>query len=122
MSPSISTAIHFQNDDAFNVLLVSPEECCLVPFTSATHWLRLLTYKTILCLFCLVIGFVAFNDKIELHFFAIDVLENLKSWSHLKLPLRSAVEFLWLSVGVTLYCLNVKTFPLFQKMLIVCCS
>lgn len=57
---------------------------------------------------------MAFNDEIELHFCAIDiVVENLESWSHLELlllPLRSAVAFLWLSVGVTLYCLNVKTF------------
>lgn len=88
-------------------------------FTSATHWLRLLAYKNNFSFILIGYWFVAFNDKIESHFFAIDVLvENLKSWSHLELlllPLRSAVEFLWLSVGVTLYCLNVKTFPLLSK-------
>lgn len=64
---------------------------------------------------------MAHNDKIELHFSqTMDILvENLKSWSHLELlllPLRSAIECLWLSVGVMLYHLNVKTFPLFSKM------
>jgi len=46
------------------------------------------------------------------------LVENLRSWSHLELlllPLRPAVAFLWLSVGVMLHCLNVKTFHLLSK-------
>lgn len=31
MSPLIKSAIHFQNDGAFDLLLVSSEECWLVP-------------------------------------------------------------------------------------------
>lgn len=99
----------------FQFIAHQPWRMLVSSFTSATHRLRLLTY--ILGLFWVVIGpgFVH-NNKIELHFSqTMDILvENLKSWSHLELfllPLRSAIECLWLSVGVTLYHLNVKTSP-----------